>query len=449
MLKKFFGRKKPGNPSSRRTYSEAEHGIYQEDISRSALQIIDRLEEAGFEAYLVGGGVRDLLIGGHPKDFDIATDATPEQVKRLFRSARIIGRRFRIVHVRLGRDMVEVTTFRAQHSSGDEEDGRAGETGMLLRDNVYGDIHSDAVRRDFTMNALYYSPSDSVVTDFTTGMEDIKARLVRMIGDPKTRYQEDPVRMLRAVRLAAKLNFDIEPKTAEPILELGNLLGHVPAARLFDECLKLFMNGHAEATYLALRRYRLFGVLFPGVDDLLGTDPIAERLVHQATINTDARVNADKRVTPAFIFAVILWPAVVREQERLEAEGMPPLPALNLAAQDIITAQVRRISIPRRFTTTMREIWDLQPRLPRRRGTQAFRLVTHPRFRAAYDFLLLREQAGEDHQGLGAWWTAFQEADEGERKTMVAGLQDEEGKPARKRRSRRRTPPRPPRPDSH
>lgn len=417
--------------------SAREHVVASEDISQSALQIVERLEEAGFEAYLVGGCVRDLLVGGHPKDFDIATSATPEQVKGVFRRAHIIGRRFRIVHVRSGREVTEVTTFRAQHDADSGLDSASSEHGMLLRDNVYGDIQSDALRRDFTMNALYYSPGRGEITDFANGVADIDAKRVRMIGDPVTRYQEDPVRMLRAVRLAAKLNFEIEAETAAPIYELGHLLGNVPPARLFDEALKLFMSGHAAVTYSELRLYHLFGCLFPETGALLekdGNDGFADALIRQAAMNTDERIRNDKRVTPAFIFAVILWPAVTARRQQLQENGLPPVPALQQAAQWVIADQIQRVAIPKRFTVPIREIWELQLRLPRRSGNQAFRLLEHPRFRAAYDFLLLREQAGEDHDGLGEWWTQFQAADPAQRETLRSQFQ------ARPKRSRKRSP---------
>lgn len=415
-----------------------DYAVTPDDISQSALQIVDRLEDAGFQAYLVGGCVRDLLVGGHPKDFDIATNATPEEVRNLFRRAHIIGRRFRIVHVRTGREITEVTTFRAHHEGGSAVEAVSSDQGMLLRDNVYGDIESDALRRDFTMNALYYSPNRGEITDFTTGMEDIQARQVKMIGDPVTRYQEDPVRMLRAVRLASKLGFDIEGETASAIFDLGHLLANVPPARLFDEGLKLFMSGHAAAVYPELRRFGLFSWLFPETGALLDADPIAGPLIQQAAVNTDERISNDKRVTPAFIFAVILWPAVVAKQKLLVEDGIPEVPALQQAAQWVITRQVQRVAIPKRFTIPIREIWEMQLRLPRRNGSQAFRLLSHPRFRAAYDFLLLREQAGEDHQGLGDWWTRFQEADEDERKSMISQLQGSGRKRSRKRQPRKR-----------
>ncbi|TQV68296.1 polynucleotide adenylyltransferase PcnB [Exilibacterium tricleocarpae] len=425
-----------------------QHSISRKHISASALKVIKRLHEAGFEAYLVGGGVRDLLLGGHPKDFDVATDATPEQVKRLFRSSRIIGRRFRIVHVRFGREIIEVTTFRAHHedASGHQEAAKSDQ-GMLTRDNVYGDIQSDAARRDFSINALYYTPKDFSIHDYTGGINDIEQRLVRVIGDPETRYQEDPVRMLRALRFAAKLDFDIAPDSATPIRRLGELLRHIPPARMFEEVLKLFMGGHAAATFELLREYNLLGHLFPATDAVLtGGDEIAGALVHQAMRNTDHRIQRGKRVTPAFIYAALLWPALQRRlqqefQQEFQQRGEPSVEAQQQAMQAVISAQLAHTSIPKRFLITMREIWDLQWRLPRRQGKRAERLLEHPRFRAAYDFVLLREEAGEDLQGLGEWWTRYQDGDAAQRSKLQEQLGGRRaGKPRRRRRRPAATP---------
>jgi poly(A) polymerase len=413
------------------------HNISRKLISRSALKVMKRLEEANHEAYLVGGGVRDLLLGGRPKDFDVATSATPEQVKHLFRGARIIGRRFRIVHVRFGREIIEVTTFRGQHDdSSNRKHAARSEQGMLLRDNVYGDVRSDALRRDFTVNALYYTASDFSVHDYTHGMEDIVHRKVRMIGEPKARYQEDPVRMLRAVRFAAKLDFDIEPATAKPIRPMAELLRNIPAARLFDETLKLFMAGYAARTLELLHEYSLLQHLIPAAAATLDNDEdnIDKQLIIQAMHNTDHRIHSNKRVTPAFIFAALLWPAMNREQARLQAKGEHPVKAHQNAAQNVISAQLSHTAIPKRFLQTTREIWDLQGRLPRRQGKKAERLFEHPRFRAAYDFVLLREQAGENLGGLGDWWTRYQEVSFEEREAMVNKLQEPRGKKPRRRR---------------
>ncbi|GAB1264699.1 polynucleotide adenylyltransferase PcnB [Aurantivibrio infirmus] len=455
MLKKLFSKKSPVTDLAPNLLSASDLGVHSYQVSSSALQIIEQLEKAGYQAYLVGGGVRDLLVEGRPKDFDIATSATPEQIKSQFRSARIIGRRFRIVHVRMGREVTEVTTFRAHHDDGNKSQATQAANGMLIRDNVYGDIQSDALRRDFTMNALYYSPGRDEIIDYANGIDDVKNGLVRMIGDPETRYQEDPVRMLRAARLAAKLGFTIEASTAKPIEALGQLLINIPPARLFDESLKLFMSGYAEVTYQELKQQRLFRYLFPATAHLLDAKPneaeselpisqhsgYIDQLIQQAAANTDSRIHTGKRVTPAFIFAVILWPAVAREQHQLNKQGVKGLPAMQQAGQIVLREQVQRVAIPRRFTQTIKEIWDMQLRLPRRAGNQAYRALEHPRFRAAYDFLLLREQAGEDHQGLGQWWTDFQAANEDQRAALVSE-QDAQtknnGGPNRKRRSRPR-----------
>src|SRR5690606_5522992 len=302
-----------------------QHNISRKHISSGALKIIKQLQESGYEAYLVGGGVRDLLLGGEPKDFDVATSATPEEVRRIFRGARIIGRRFQIVHVRMGREVVEVTTFRGNDEEGTQV--KRSEDGMLLRDNVYGNVVTDALRRDFTVNALYYTPEDFSVHDYTSGMDDLKRRLLRIIGDPVTRYKEDPVRMLRALRFAAKLGFQIEPRTAKPIRELGSLLGNISSSRMFEEVLKLFLNGSATATFELLRDYDLLQHLFPGTADALDAgDELGAKLIEQSMVNTDKRIRAEKTVTPAFIYAALLWPALQKEQARL-TRSMPPMAA--------------------------------------------------------------------------------------------------------------------------
>jgi len=411
-----------------------QHNISRKNISPAAIKIIKQLEDAGFSAYLVGGGVRDLLLGGHPKDFDIATDAKPEEIKRVFRSARIIGRRFQIVHVRIGREMFEVTTFRGHHEDVAHAKSKT-EEGMLLRDNVYGTIETDAARRDFTVNALYYTTRDFSVHDYSNGLEDIKNRTIRMIGDPVTRYKEDPVRMLRAVRFAAKLGFKIEPNTAKPIVELSNLLGNISEARMFEEVLKLFLGGSATATFNLLREYDLLKQLFPGADAAIKSgDELAAALIERSMINTDKRIRGEKTVTPAFIYAALLWPALQQELKRIEGQ-MPPQAAYLEACQNVISLQLSRTSIPKRFLIPMREIWDLQARLPNRQGMRALRLLDHPRFRAAYDFLLMREDAGEKLNGLGSWWTAFQSASDDAREQMVKdlGKQNASSRPRRRR----------------
>ncbi len=393
-----------------------QHCISRKNISDSALKVMSRLRGKGYQGYLVGGAVRDLLLGGHPKDFDVATDATPEEVHALFRNSRIIGRRFRIVHVRFGREIIEVTTFRGHHENDSGQTGHGGDTqasqsssGRLLRDNVYGSLEEDAVRRDLTVNALYYDAGTFEVLDHVHGMQDLARRSICIIGDPEQRYREDPVRMLRVLRFAAKLGFDIDRDTARAIPACAHLLGDIPAARLFDEFLKLFLAGYAAATLDKLLEFRLLHYLFPETAECLHRDSTALALARAAMANTDARIAEDKPVTPAFILAALLWPVAQREAHHLEQRGDPAMVAMHSAAQQTIAAAARHISIPRRFSQPMREIWEFQLRLQRRQGRRAAELVEHRRFRAAYDFLLLREEAGEETDGLGAWWTEFQE----------------------------------------
>lgn len=407
-----------------------QHTVSRQDVSSAALKVMKQLNDQGFEAYLVGGGVRDLLLGGHPKDFDVATDATPEQIKRLFRGARIIGRRFKIVHVCFGREVIEVTTFRGHHEADRSEHG------MVLRDNCYGSVQTDAVRRDFTVNALYYTLKGFEIHDYTGGMRDLQKRRLRIIGDPETRYKEDPVRMLRAVRFAAKLGFSLEAETERPIRALAPLLGNIPPARLFEEVLKLFLSGSATATFRLLREHGLLGPLFPGAEAVLATgDEVALALMEQCMANTDARIRAGKTITPAFIFAAFLWPAQ-QARERNLAQSMPRGQAYHEAASQVVGEQLGHTSIPKRFLIPMREIWDLQHRLTLRGGQRAYRMLEHPRFRAAYDFVLLREEAGEALDGLGNWWTAFQAAEESERERLIASLKDTAG--GKRRRGSRR-----------
>ncbi|RMF13648.1 MAG: polynucleotide adenylyltransferase PcnB [Gammaproteobacteria bacterium] len=390
-----------------------QHPVSRKLISPNALKVLYRLNKAGYEAYIVGGGVRDILLGQPPKDFDVATSATPEQVKALFSNCRLIGRRFRLAHVHFGREIIEVATFRAQLKPEEAARGKAevSEDGQITRDNVWGTKEEDALRRDFTINALYYNVEDFSIHDHAGGMEDIAARRLRLIGDPETRYREDPVRMLRAIRFAAKLDFSIDPATARPIRDMAPLLENIPAARLFEEVLKLFMSGHGVRSFDLLREYGLFKPLFPQTDALLESgDAYSLRLIRAALANTDERIRADKPVTPAFLYAAMLWPVVQQGQARFMGQhSLPPMQALQEAAADAIGRQVRSTALPKRFSLPMKEIWEMQLRLTRKQRKRAEALVTHPRFRAAYDFLLLRELAGEDLGGLGAWWTAFQE----------------------------------------
>ncbi len=388
--------------------------------------MLHRLNSAGYEAYLVGGGVRDMLLGREPKDFDIATDASPEQVRDVFRNCRLVGRRFRLAHILFGRETIEVATFRrAQVADEEAEVGmEIEEGGRILRDNVYGTLEDDAWRRDFTINALYYNVQDFSVIDYAGGMQDIAAGVLRIIGDPAQRYREDPVRMLRAIRFAAKIAFRIDAASEAFIYENGHLLDDIPAARLFDEVLKLFMSGHAVQTFELLRHYYLFEFLFPLTDDSLGEEEegMPHQLVLRALANTDARIAVGKPVTPAFLYAALLWEPVRIAMRPLLEQGIEELPALHQAANGVIEEQLRYTSLPRRFSTPMVEIWSMQLRLGSRGGRRAFRLLEHPRFRAAYDFMLLRGESGEVEQELCDWWTEFQVVDEAGREAMVKNL---------------------------
>ncbi len=414
-----------------------EHCISRADISESALKVLYRLHKEGYQAYLVGGGVRDLLLGRTPKDFDVATDATPEEVRRIFRNCRLIGRRFRLAHVHFGREIIEVATFRAPHSAGGAGEG-VTEDGQILRDNVYGTLEEDAFRRDFTVNALYYNIADFSVVDYTGGLADLQAGVLRFIGDARTRILEDPVRMLRAARFAAKLGFSLAPGLRELILELGDRLDNVPPARLFDEVLKLFHTGHALHSYEVLQDLDLFGYLFAQTDELIKEgDDYTDAFIRQALHNTDERIHAGKGVNPAFLFAALLWGPVHDEVKYLLAEGMTELQALQEAGNEILAAQLEQVTIPKRFSFPMREIWTTQARLPKRQGKRAWRLLEQPRFRAAYDFLLLRCQVGEPVHELCNWWTLFQEADEAERQAMVKTLGSGEGRKRRRKRRRK------------
>lgn len=444
MLKKLFKsfrtplRRGKAGHSTPEVLNRSQHPIERGEISRYAISVVERLQNAGYQAYLVGGCVRDLLLDLDPKDFDVATSATPEQVRAEFRNARIIGRRFRLVHVHFGREIIEVATFRANHDDEEENSNQAqrNESGRILRDNVYGTLEDDAQRRDFTINALYYDPSTERILDYANGVHDIRNHLIRLIGDPTQRYQEDPVRMLRAVRFAAKLDFDIEKHTAAPIYKLAPMLGEIPAARLFDEVLKLFLAGYAVYTYDLLVDYGLFGQLFPASAEALRHNPeYTDRLIRNALDNTDLRIEQGKTVTPAFLLAALLWPALPARVLKLQERGMPPIPAMQEAAHDLINEQCKRLAVPKRFTIPIREIWDMQERLPRRSGKRADLLLENPRFRAGYDFLLLRESAGENTGGLGDWWTRYQDVSDSERRAMIRELssKDESASGPRKR----------------
>ena len=436
----------PAQALSASIIPRAEHPISRDDISDNALKVLYRLHNAGYQAYLVGGCVRDLLLGKHPKDFDVTTDATPEQIKGLFRNCRLIGRRFRLAHIVYGREIIEVATFRGHHQDGDDTSdsktalSQQSDHGQLLRDNVFGTIEEDAQRRDFTINAMYYNIADYSISDFAGGMAAIKAREISLIGDPQVRYREDPVRMLRAVRFAVKLNMHISDASAKPILTLAPLLANIPAARLFEEVLKLLLSGQGLDTYRMLDRYQLFEPLFPQLAPMLVDKQSREtRFVEQVLINTDNRINTGQRVTPAFIFAAFLWyPLEERCQQLMQEGGLSYFDAFNLAMNDVLQQQIQRIMIPKRFSIPIREIWQLQGRLSKRFGRRAYQMLEHPKFRAAYDFLLLRADVeGGALLELAEWWTEFQGADEAGRAACLQALKKSEGSAApRKRRYR-------------
>ncbi|HEY5970885.1 MAG TPA: polynucleotide adenylyltransferase PcnB [Pseudoxanthomonas sp.] len=432
-------------PIALRIIPRDQHSISRKDISPNALRVLYRLRDAGFQGYLVGGAVRDLLVGGHPKDFDVATDATPEQVKQLFRNCRLIGRRFRLAHVVFGREIIEVATFRANvdDGSGDRE---LHEGGRLLRDNVYGTIEDDAVRRDFTANALYYAIEDFSVRDYVGGFEDVQARSMKLIGDPEQRYREDPVRMLRAVRLAAKLGFEIERESAEPIAGLAPLLSEAAPARLFEELLKLFLSGHAVASFEGLERFGLLSAILPETAAALASNRSGalRSMLLEGLRGTDARVANDEPVSPAFLFALLLWPAYCRALIGLQAQGVQVEEAQRRAADRVTLHQLGTVALPRRFSLPMQEIWLLQSRFSNRQRKRVMRLLAHPRFRAAYDFLLLRLTASSEHAEDVAFWreAQVQSAEELSAALGVATPRDsfseEDAAPPRKRRRRRR-----------
>jgi poly(A) polymerase len=426
--------------------SRDQHPISRQFISTSALKVLYRLNKGGYDAYLVGGGVRDILLGLEPKDFDIATNATPEQIKALFRNCRLIGRRFRLAHIVFGREIIEVATFRGHHDDSDKQDkktSKQSEDGMLLRDNIYGSIDEDAERRDFTINALYYSTKDFKVYDFANGVKDVENRIVRLIGDVETRYREDPVRMLRAIRFATKLDMEIEAQTKAPIRTLAPLMANIPAARMFEEFLKLFISGKAVANFEQLRHYHLFKFFFPAVDQALdNNDELLERFIMQAMTNTDKRINNDQRVTPAFLFAAMLWYPLQKYIQQLNANNsLAPQDAFFAALNEIMPEQQRSIAIPKRFQGVMKDIWILQDKLSRREGKRAFKAYEHPKFRAGYDFLLLRSEAESDNTQLAElaqWWTDFQNVSSEAQLQMVKGIK---GAPNRRRTPRKRRKP--------
>lgn len=416
----FKSSEKKRAPIQPRVYQRSEHNISRSQVSENALKVLYRLKKAGYDAYLVGGCVRDLLLGREPKDFDVVTNAHPEQVKTIFRNCRLIGRRFRLAHVHFGSEIVEVATFRGS-AEGELNGDRILENGRVLRDNIYGTLEEDVWRRDFSVNALYYNIRDFSVVDLVSGMEDHANGVLRLVGDPVQRYREDPVRMLRAVRFATKLGFSIHPSCEAPIRELAKLLREIPSARLYDETLKLFLSGYAVQTFELLRHYHLFGELFPMTEEWLGEERegFPRMFLSRALENTDKRLAEGKPVTPYFLFAAFLWDSVRTLAEAEIVQGVSESIAYQKASGVVLERQIECIAFPRRIALPMREVWCLQPRFNRITGIRPFRLLSHPRFRAAYDFMLLRCETGEVDAEVAAWWSRFQEADEAERKRMT------------------------------
>ncbi len=420
-----------------RIYVRSEHNISRDQISKHALKVLYRLKNEGYEAYLVGGCVRDLLLGREPKDFDVATNASPEQVKQAFRNCRLIGKRFRLAHVFFGREIIEVATFRG---AGDQLPDRkkVDQDGRLLRDNSYGTLEEDVVRRDFTVNALYYNIKDFSIVDYVGGMDDHRQSMMRLIGDPETRYREDPVRMIRLVRFAVKLGFSINPACEKPIFQLADLLANIPAARLHDEALKLFLSGYAVETFEMLRHFGLFAYLYPAAEESLSSEEggFPKVFIAKALENTDQRIQAGKTIAPYFLMATFLWDAFKNQAQQNIRDGLTESVAFQQAASAIIAKQVKHTAFPKHIGVSMRDVWSLQARFDKRSGTRAYRLLNHPKFRAAYDFLLLRAETGGADEQLAAWWTEFQVASELEKKKMVLDL----NKMVSKRRKRRRKP---------
>ncbi|WP_233592580.1 polynucleotide adenylyltransferase PcnB [Erwinia psidii] len=425
------------------------HNISRKDISENALKVLYRLNKAGFEAYLVGGGVRDLLLGKKPKDFDVTTNATPEQMRKLFRNCRLVGRRFRLAHVMFGPEIIEVATFRGHHEaelvSEDRNSSQRGHNGMLLRDNIFGSIEDDAQRRDLTINSLYYSVADFSVRDYVGGLNDLQQGIIRLIGDPETRYREDPVRMLRVIRFAAKLNMSIAAGTAEPIPRLATLLNDIPPARLFEEALKLLQAGFGYNTYLQLREYKLFQPLFPILTRYFTEtdDSNMERMIAQVLKNTDNRIHNQMRVNPAFLFSALFWyPQLEAAQKIAQESGLAYYDAFALAMNDLLDEACRSLAIPKRITTLVRDIWQLQLRLSRRQGRRAWKLMEHPKFRAAYDLLALRAEVENNAEllRLSAWWSEFQVAAPPQQKALLSNLDNEPAPRRRTRRPRKRVP---------
>ena len=441
ILGKVFSGKSLFKAAHPRVIARKVHGIERDHISRGATQTCETLQKSGHAAYVVGGAVRDLMLGRAPKDYDVATSASPEQVRALFRRSRIIGRRFRLVHVMFGAETIEVSTFRGSVEAGAVDSRQAtDEHGRILRDNVFGSLEDDARRRDFTVNALFYDPVREEVLDYHNGAADLKAKKLRMIGEPTLRYREDPVRMLRAVRLAAGLGLEIEHGTRKPIRALAELLQNVPQARVFDEMMKLLLSGHAAEAVRRLRKEGLHHGLMPVLDAIL-EQPLGERFVMSALENTDRRVNADKPVSPGFLFAALLWHQVLEAWKKATARGVKTMPALFEAMDQVSQEQAEKLAIPRRYSADMKEIWALQPRFENRSGRRPFTLLEHPRFRAAFDFLLLRCASAELDPALGKWWQSFQDADPEARTEMLVAPTPGDAKKRRRPRRKKRVAP--------
>lgn len=437
--KKVFG-SPAANSHSPLIIPRKEHSISRSAISDNALKVLYRLHHHGYQAYLVGGGVRDLLLGLHPKDFDVVTNAHPEEIKRVFRNCRLIGRRFRLAHIYFGHDIIEVATFRKIADTPSDELAHS-DSGMILRDNVYGTLEEDVWRRDFTINALYYNIADFSLVDFTGGYADLKAKKLRMIGDVAQRYREDPVRMLRAIRFACKVGFEVPPDLTSPMKELKELLQHVSSARLFEEILKMFHSGGALAAYQLLKKYHLFEQLFPETAACLAERHYpTDALLTAVFRNTDNRLKEQKTVTPAFIIAALLWHPICQQTDMYLAEGMPFFPAKLQAIEELLKKQAKRLSVPKRLVQGARDIWLLQIRLKKRQGKRAQLLMEEPKFRAAYDFLELRAEVGEEAAELAKWWREYIVGDATVRKNLLKEIGGEKKKRHTFRKKRAKVP---------
>lgn len=418
----------------------ADHSISRNHINRNALKVLYRLHNEGYSAYLVGGCVRDILLGRQPKDFDIATDALPEEVRRLFKNCRLIGKRFRLAHILFGKDIIEVATFRTHHHEASTQHGSTHQ-GMIVRDNVYGSIEDDVWRRDFTVNALYYNIADFSIVDYMDGMNDVQNHLLRIIGDPEQRFHEDPVRLLRAVRFAGKLNLTIHPDVENALLTLNHLLGHVSPARLFQEVLKFFQEGPRYDTFKLLLKYEVFGELFPQTARFLQQQETI-KLIEASLKNTDERDSLGKTISPTFLFAVFLWRPILHRVQEYLYEDLPAHMAHEKAIRAVLREQTERLTIPKRLLMSVYDICFLQYRLSCRHGTTPHRLLEHPRFRASYDLLILRNHAGEPLSELSSWWTSFIAADLEQREELIKSVVAEKSPKKKKRNTRKRRKPR-------